>query len=101
MYGIAYFDFCFKINKEGLISKVFISPSQQKGKKHGWIIKAGHSEGYFIKTPEYPLGKTWSNIQGFYCKHHKSICISVPTPRNTSKLYCDHIGEYIWFKFER
>lgn len=100
-YGIAYFDFCFKIDKKGKIEKVFISPSQQIDKKHGWVIKCGYSMGFFIKGPDYPYKEEWGNIKGFYCKYHKSISICVSTPKNTSKLYCDHIGQDVWFKFER
>ena len=99
-YGIAYFDFCFKINEKGKIEKVFISPHQQPDKKYGWEIEVAISSGYHIETrnPEYK--SIWRNIHGFYCKHHKSLSISVACPENTSSLYCDHIGGDIWFKFE-
>lgn len=100
MYGVAYFDFCFKIDKKGKIKKVFITPKQQIDQKHGWVMECGNSSGYFIKSPDYPYGEEWGNIQGFYCTHHRSICISIVTPKNSSMLYCDHIGANVWFKFK-
>lgn len=97
-YGIAYFDFCFKVNKKGKIEKVYISPSQQPDKKHGWFIEAGYSTGYFIEGKE-KMDLNFRAIHGFYCKYHKSISISVACPENTSALLCDHIGTDIWFSF--
>ena len=100
-YGIAYFDFCFEINEEGKIEKVFITPSQQPDKKHGWFIKSGVSTGYFIEMKHERYSElVFRNIHVFYCKFHKSISISVATPEGTSQLWCDHIGGDIWFRFE-
>lgn len=100
-YGVAYFEFCFEINKEGKIEKVFITPSQQPNKKHGWVIEAGVSTGYAIEVGKnIQLHPIWYNIHGFYCEEHNSMRINVATPENTSILSCDHIGENIWFKFE-
>lgn len=98
-YGIAYFDFCFKINQKGKIEKVFISPSQQLDKEHGWFMTSGISTGYSIEADDKFL-PIFRNIRGFYCTVHESISISVATPENTSMLYCDHVGGNIWFKFE-
>lgn len=98
-YGIAYFDFCFDINEEDKIEKVYISPSQQPDKKYGWFIESGVSTGYFIENKEY-MNLNIKNIHGFYCKQHKSVSVSVACPENTSVLLCDHIGTDIWFRFE-
>ena len=99
MYGIAYFQFCFKINKAKKIEEIFITPSQQPDKTHGWVIESGVSNGFVIEEHILNYNPIWHSIRSLYCEEHKSMCITVSAPPNTSILYCDHIGSDIWFKF--
>ena len=101
MYGVAYFQFCFEINKKENIEKVFISPSQQPGKNHGWVIEVEVSTGWIIEVGKnINLQPIWHNVHGRYCTEHKSIGILIACPEGTTQLSCDHIGGDVWFKFE-